>query len=75
MTDIIKEISIMSDGIALIKIECNMTDDTRIKLENLNKKLQSMIDDYIEAEICKEISEDIQALNKAGVYHKGRIEK
>lgn len=54
MNDFTKEeLSMMADGIVLIKKQCVVNNDTKLKLDNLDEKLCSMINNYFEIKTLK----------------------
>jgi hypothetical protein len=52
MNDFTKEeLNMMADGIVLIKKRCSVSNDTKLKLDDLDEKLCSMINNYFELKI------------------------
>ena len=43
------------------------------RLLELKAKIQSLIDNYCEHEICKAIDNDTQDLGQSGIYFKGEV--
>lgn len=68
MNDFTKdELSMMADGIVLIKNQCAVSDDTKLKLNYLDEKLCLMINNYCEHKIRSKYGDCIECGHDNGV--------